>query len=57
MANYPLLYRSNRLPAVAVLQKLLNRGGARLTVDGDFGSRTQQAVINFQRLHALSRTA
>ncbi|HEV2322530.1 MAG TPA: peptidoglycan-binding domain-containing protein [Terracidiphilus sp.] len=53
MANYPLLFRSNRLPAVAVLQKLLNRGGARLTVDGDFGPRTQQAVINFQRLHRL----
>jgi hypothetical protein len=53
MSNYPLLFRTNRLPAVAVLQKLLNRDGAKLTVDGDFGPRTEQAVINFQRLRRL----
>lgn len=53
MSNYPLLFRNNRLPAVAVLQKLLNRGGAKLTVDGDFGPRTEQAVTNFQRARRL----
>jgi len=53
MPNYPLLFKSNHLPAVGVLQKLLNRGGARLTVDGDFGPKTQQAVIAFQRPRGL----
>jgi hypothetical protein len=54
MANYPLLFRPNHhLPAVAVLQKLLNRGGAKLTADGDFGPKTLQAVINFQRARSL----
>ena len=53
MSNYPLLFHSNHLPSVGVLQKLLNRGGARLTVDGNFGHRTRQAVIDFQRLRRL----
>jgi Putative peptidoglycan binding domain len=53
MSNYPLLLKSNRLPAVGVLQKLLNRGGAGLTVDGNFGDRTRRAVIDFQRPRGL----
>ena len=53
MANYPLLRRGDNLPAVGVLQKLLNRGGARLAVDGDFGQATQTAVANFQRARGL----
>lgn len=53
MANYPLLLQSNHLPAVGVLQKLLNSGGARLTADGNFGHRTRQAVIDFQRPRSL----
>jgi hypothetical protein len=54
MANYPLLFRStSELPAAAVLQKLLNRGGAKLKVDGYFGPRTERAVIDFQRPRGL----
>ena len=41
-------------PSVGVLQKLLNRGGAGLVADGDFGSRTQTAVTNFQRPRGLA---
>ena len=44
MANYTLLRRGDHLPAVGVLQKLLNRGGARLVADGAFGPATQTAV-------------
>jgi hypothetical protein len=54
MPNYTLLRRGDNLPAVGVLQKLLNRGGAGLVVDGDFGSRTQTAVTNFQRPRGLN---
>jgi hypothetical protein len=53
MANYPLLRRGDTLPAVGVLQKLLNRGGAKLVADGDFGPATQTAVTNFQRPRGL----
>lgn len=53
MPNFTLLARGNKLPAVGVLQKLLNRGGSNLTADGDFGERTQTAVINFQRPRGL----
>lgn len=35
-------------PLVEDLQKALNRNGAHLTVDGDFGPGTFQAVIDFQ---------
>jgi hypothetical protein len=54
MANYPLLYQSNILPTVGVLQKLLNRGGANLAADGIFGPRTKQAVVGFQRPRGLA---
>jgi hypothetical protein len=53
MANYPLFYEPNILPAVGVLQKLLNRAGAKLTADGAFGPRTKQAVVEFQRPRGL----
>jgi hypothetical protein len=53
MANYPLMCRGDNLPAVGVLQKLLNRGGARLVADGAFGPATQTAVTNFQRPRGL----
>jgi hypothetical protein len=53
MANYPLLYQSNILPTVGVLQKLLNRGGANLAADGIFGPKTRQAVVAFQRPRGL----
>lgn len=55
MANYTLLRRGDTLPAVGVLQKLLNRGGARLKVDGAFGPATRSAVVDFQRHRLLAQ--
>lgn len=52
--NYTLLRRGDNLPSVGVLQKLLNRTGARLTVDGVFGPHTEAAVQAFQRTRRLS---
>lgn len=39
--------------SVSNLQQLLNRQGAGLTVDGNFGPITEAAVVNFQRSHGL----
>jgi len=39
---------------VTELQTLLNRNGANLTVDGDFGAGTLTAVKNYQSAHSLS---
>jgi hypothetical protein len=36
------------------LQQVLNRNGAHLTVDGDFGPATKRAVIAYQRSHGLT---
>jgi peptidoglycan hydrolase-like protein with peptidoglycan-binding domain len=42
-------------PAVKVLQKALNAvGTASLTVDGNFGPATTQAVIAFQQANGLT---
>ena len=38
---------------VSVLQYLLSRSGAILTIDGHFGLRTEQALKKFQRAHKL----
>jgi hypothetical protein len=46
---YPVLQQGDQLPAVAVLQKLLCRAGAKLAVDGTFGPRTRAAVLEFQQ--------
>ncbi len=54
MANYPLLQLYDNLPAVGVLQKLLNRCGATLKADGNFGRKTEQAVKDFQRPRNLT---
>lgn len=51
--SYVYLRPGDRLPAVGVLQQLLNRGGARLRVDGVFGARTRAAVEAFQRQRGL----
>jgi len=51
--NYLDLRRGNKTPAVGVLQKLLNRAGAKLDVDGEFGAQTEKAVIAFQRLRHM----
>ena len=55
MANYTLLRYGDRLPTVGVLQKLLNRSGAKLRVDGVFGPRTREAVMAFQASRRLYR--
>jgi len=49
--NYTYLRFGDRLPSVGVLQKLLNRAGAALDVDGKFGRETRAAVLDFQRTH------
>jgi len=51
--DYTRLVRGNVLPAVGVLQKLLNRDGAKLVADGVFGHTTEQAVRAFQQAHRM----
>ena len=48
MPNFVWLREGDRLPAVAAVQVLLNRAGASLDVDGDFGTQTKDAVEAFQ---------
>jgi len=53
---YAYLKQGNRLPTVAAVQILLNRSlqrGETIAVDGDFGRKTREAVINFQQSHRL----
>jgi hypothetical protein len=45
----PLLKKGNVGAAVTKLQKLLNKFGAKLTVDGIFGKKTMTAVVAFQK--------
>src|ERR1022692_802107 len=52
--NYTDLRRGDKLPSVGVLQKLLNRTGASLAPDGEFGQKTETAVRVFQRAHRLN---
>jgi peptidoglycan hydrolase-like protein with peptidoglycan-binding domain len=51
----PTLRRGSKGGYVKELQTLLNYAtfGARLTVDGIFGSLTEIAVIQYQKLHGL----
>lgn len=51
--SYVYLRKNDKIPTVGILQKLLNRTGANLSVDGDFGNRTKTAVQNFQRNRRL----
>lgn len=52
--SYPLMKRGDRLPAVGVLQKLLNaRVTHDLVEDGIYGPRTEEAVRSFQRQRQL----
>jgi hypothetical protein len=44
---------SKQTSVVKRLQKELNEEGANLVVDGDFGQRTQAAVLNYQLSHSL----
>jgi hypothetical protein len=52
-SNYVDLRLGARTPAVGVLQKLLNRTGIGVDVDGEFGPQTQAGVMRFQRMHDL----
>jgi hypothetical protein len=51
--NYQLMRSGDKYPAVGVLQKLLNRSGESLAVDGEFGRKTKEAVQRFQRANGL----
>lgn len=51
--SYPYLRYGDTLPAVGVLQKLLNGTGASLVADGIFGAKTKAAVERFQRPRRL----
>ena len=49
---FPVLKRNDAATQnedVRYIQRLLNTSGASLNTDGTFGSKTQQAVINFQQ--------
>ena len=51
---YPTLRRGNQGNKVVLLQYLLNRYGYNLTPDGIFGTRSYNAVIDFQRKNGLT---
>lgn len=48
-----LLRKGSKGQAVKELQEKLNKLGYGLTVDGDFGSKTESAVISFQKKYNL----
>ena len=52
--NYPLLRSGSQGNFVYLLQFILNQYGYNLSVDGIFGSRTLNAVRDFQRNNSLS---
>jgi hypothetical protein len=52
--NYLLLRKGDILPAVGVLQKLLNRTGAHLKADGIFGPHTKESIRHFQQVRHLN---
>ncbi|MFA6071560.1 MAG: N-acetylmuramoyl-L-alanine amidase [Janthinobacterium sp.] len=49
----PMLVVGSRGSVVDELQSLLNKRGANLTVDGDFGPATKKAVMQFQSSYGL----
>ena len=51
----PLLRLGATGDAVKLLQTKLNAHGAKLVVDGDFGPRTNAAVLAFQKTHGLTQ--
>lgn len=54
MVDHPTLRKGDSGEAVTYLQTLLCDVGECLSVDGKFGSKTEQAVKDFQRLYGLT---
>ncbi len=54
MANYGQVSYGSKGSGVTELQKLLNNNGYNLSVDGDFGAKTQAAVKDYQQKNGLS---
>ena len=54
MAKYKQLSYGSQGSEVTDLQKLLNQNGYKLTVDGIFGSQTQNAVRDYQKKNNLT---
>lgn len=53
-ATRPTIAFGSRGTAVTEAQQLLNRYGAGLAVDGQFGTLTKTAVMNFQRAQGIA---
>jgi len=53
ISYYPVTRKGHKGAVVKDLQKLLNKKGATLIVDGSFGNKTLQAVIAFQKANNL----
>ncbi|WNG61468.1 peptidoglycan-binding protein [Archangium gephyra] len=49
----PTQRQDSKGPLVRVIQAMLNNNGITVTVDGDFGPKTKQAVMDFQRSRKL----
>ena len=52
-ADMPLVKKGSKGDAVRKLQEILNGKGYKLTVDGDFGSKTEAAVKAYQKANGL----
>ena len=50
----PILRQGDSGAAVTRLQQLLNAKGINIAVDGDFGSATRAAVVQFQRQSGIA---
>lgn len=55
LSNYPTVRLNSSGNFVTILQYLLNQYGYNLSVDGRFGVRTQNAVIDFQKNNELTQ--
>lgn len=54
LASVAVLRLGDRGPEVRSLQEKLNAAGAGLEVDGDFGQKTKDAVVAFQKQKGLN---
>jgi peptidoglycan hydrolase-like protein with peptidoglycan-binding domain len=55
-ASNPVLQLGSKGSAVKTLQDLLNKAGVKCATDGDFGSKTETAVKEFQKKVGLEET-